>query len=64
MKKTAKLIEFSHDKGEVFCIAEFEEGIRIMGTINNTKNLKIGQFLTLVKCDYDGNEKFILTSGT
>ena len=60
--KTAKLIEFSHDKDGVFCIAEFEENIRIMGTIKNAKNLKIGQLLTLVKCDYDGKEKFILKS--
>ena len=62
VKKTAKLIEFSHDKDEVFCIAEFEGNIRIMGTIENAKNLKIGQILTLVRCDYDGKEKFILKS--
>lgn len=64
VKKTAKLIEFSHNKDEVFCIAEFEGNIRIMGTVENAKNLKIGQFLTLIKCDYDGTEKFILKSST
>jgi uncharacterized OB-fold protein len=62
MKKTAKLIEFSRNKDDVFCIAEFEGNIRIMGTIEDAKNLKIGQLLTLAKCDYDGTEKFILKS--
>ena len=62
VNKTAKLIEFSHDKDEVFCIAEFEGNIRIMGSIKNATNLKIGQSLTLVKCDYDGKEKFVLES--
>ena len=62
MKKTAKLVEFSCNKDDVFCIVEFEGNIRVMGTIENAKNLKIGQFLTLVKCDYEGTEKFILKS--
>ena len=60
VEKTAKLIEFSHDEDEVFCIAEFEGNIRIMGSIKNATNLKIGQSLTLVKCDCDGKEKFVL----
>ena len=58
--KTAKLVEFSSRDNEVFCIAEFESSIRIMGSIQNASNLKIGQPLTLVKCDFDGKEKFIL----
>lgn len=60
--KTAKLVEFSRHDNEVFCIAEFEGNIRIMGSIKNASSLKIGQSLTLVKCDFDGKEKFILES--
>ena len=56
----AKLIEFSLKNNEIFCIAEFEENIRIMGTINNGSNLKVGQSLKLVRCDYDDVERFVL----
>ena len=55
-------LQTEYNKDDIFCIAEFEGNIRIMGTIENAKNLKIGQHLTLVKCDYDGTEKFILKS--
>ncbi|MDE1844446.1 MAG: hypothetical protein KGI10_03865 [Thaumarchaeota archaeon] len=60
VEKTAKLVEFSRQGNEVFCIAEFEGNIRIMGSIKNASNLKVGQSLTLVKCDYDSKWKFIL----
>lgn len=60
--RTAKLVEFSREKDEIFCIAEFEDSIRVMGTIRNSSDLKVGQSLILVKCDYDGKEKFILVS--
>ena len=58
--KTAKLVEFSSRDNEVFCIAEFESSIRIMGSIQNASDLKIGQTLTLIKCDFNGKERFIL----
>lgn len=58
--KTAKLVEFSSQGNEVFCIAEFESSIRIMGSIQNASDLKIGQSLTLIKCGFDGKEQFIL----
>ena len=60
--KTAKLVEFSRQGNEVFCIAEFESGIRIMGSIQNAFNLKIGQSLNLIKCNFDGKESFIFES--
>jgi len=60
--KTAKLVEFSRHGNEVFCIAEFESSIRIMGSIKNASDLKIGQSLILIKCDFDGKWKFILES--
>ena len=60
VSRIAKLIEFSNNHGEIFCIAEFEDTIRVIGTIDTTTNLKIGQLLNLVKCDYDGKAKFVL----
>jgi len=62
LSRTAKLVEFSHKNDEYFCIAEFEDQIRIMGTIENVENLQVGQTLNLVKCDYDGKEKFVFQS--
>ena len=59
MDRTAKLIEFSKRNDEIFCIAEFENNIRIMGRIQPTSYLKIGQSLRLVFCDCDGKEKFV-----
>ncbi|MEO9278170.1 MAG: hypothetical protein ABI340_10385 [Nitrososphaera sp.] len=61
VNRTAKLIEFSRKDGEIFCISEFEDGLRIMGNIINAPNLQIGQSLNLVKCDYEnGHAVFIL----
>ena len=55
-----KLIEFSKKDNKVFCIAEFEKTIRIMGELETgTKIPIIGQDLDLVKCDYDKYEKFV-----
>lgn len=59
MARNATLIEFSRDKDEVFCIAEFEGGIRIMGSIKNSSDLKVGQSLILVRCNCDVKEEFI-----
>jgi len=58
--KSATLVEFSQINGEIFCIAEFEGQIRLMGKLLHNKNLKVGQSLTLVKCDYGENEIFVL----
>lgn len=60
VSRTAKLIEFSSNHGEIFCIAEFEDTIRVMGSINTSSELKIGQLLDLIKCDYDRKAKFVL----
>ena len=54
-----KLIEFSKKGDTFFCIAEFENEIRIMGSLNGINTPVIGQNLKLVKCGYDGNEEFI-----
>jgi len=59
VSRIAKLVEFSRSNGEFFCIAEFDGGIRVMGTVENVSDLQVGKSLFLVKCDYDGKEKFV-----
>ena len=54
-----KLIEFSKKGDTIFCIAEFENEIRIMGSLDSVTIPVIGQDLKLVKCSYDGNEEFV-----
>lgn len=57
---TAVLVEFSKKNDTVFCIAEFEGIIRVMGSLEaDEKELIIGKELQLAKCDYNGTERFI-----
>ncbi len=58
LDRKAKLIELIKKDGEQICIAEFKSGIRIMGTLLHGENLKVGDFLNLVKCDYEKTEKY------
>ncbi len=59
ISRNATLVEYSCKNGDCFCIAELEGQIRVIGTIQDKSDLKIGQSLILERCDYDGNEKFI-----
>jgi uncharacterized OB-fold protein len=59
VSRYAKLIEFSRKDSKLFCIAEFEDGIRVMGSVENASNLQVGQSLFLIKCDYDRRERFV-----
>lgn len=57
--KKGKLVEFSKKDNTIFCIAEFENTIRIMGELDaGSKKPDIGHELELVKCNYDPTEKF------
>lgn len=59
VSKKGKLIEFSKKDNTIFCIAEFENMIRVMGELETgLKTPSIGQDLELVKCNYDNKEKF------
>ena len=59
----AKLIEFSKKDNVVFCLAEFENTIRLMGTLEHESDrLLIGQEIKLIKCGYDEKEKFVFSS--
>lgn len=58
--KHAKLVEVSRKDGTNFCIAEFENSIRVIGTIHeSTSNPVPGQNLTLDHCTYDKTPRFI-----
>jgi len=59
VSRFAKLIEFSNKDNEFFCIAEFEDDIKVMGSIESISEPQIGQRLFLVKCDYDEKERFV-----
>jgi len=63
VKKKAKLIEFSKKDSDVFCIAEFEDKIRILSTLKNSDiDPKIGQELILENCGFkNGNYNFTLS---
>ncbi|HSD05182.1 MAG TPA: zinc ribbon domain-containing protein [Nitrosopumilaceae archaeon] len=56
----AILIEFSKKDDTVFCIAEFEKTLRIIGTLKaDYDKLVLGQEIKLVECSYDNVEKFV-----
>jgi uncharacterized protein len=59
VSRNARLIEFSSKNGEYFCMAEFDGGIRVMGTVESASNLHVGQSLILARCSYDDTEKFV-----
>jgi uncharacterized OB-fold protein len=59
VSKKGKLIEFSKKDNTIFCIAEFENTIRVMGELEiGLKTPLIGQDLELVKCNYANKERF------
>src|SRR5690242_12990263 len=59
VSKKSTIIEFSKKNNTIFCIAEFENMIRIMGELDtNLKTPSIGQDLELVSCSYDNKEQF------
>ena len=57
-----KIIEWSKKGNEVFCIAEFEKTIQIMGKIDgDVSALKYGQMIKLTKCLLDDKHKFFFS---
>ena len=59
VSKKGNLIEFSKKDDIFFCIAEFENTIRVMGELETWLKIPlVGQDLDLVKCDYTDKEKF------
>ncbi|MGI0088099.1 MAG: Zn-ribbon domain-containing OB-fold protein [Nitrosotalea sp.] len=62
VSRNARLVEFSRKDEEYFGIAEFDGGIRVMGTIQSASILHVGQPLILTRCSYDGVEKFVFST--
>ncbi len=62
-KSFGKVIEFSKKDNAYFCITEFEEKIRIIGSLRNVKNEpQIGQKVKLERCSMtDNNYNFELS---
>src|SRR5438445_11097954 len=59
VSKKGRVIEFSKKDNMIFCIAEFENTIKIMGELEaGLKTPITGQDLELVKCHYDDKEQF------
>ena len=59
VSRSAKIVEFSSKDKELFCLVEFEEGIKVMGRVESASELHVGQSLLLSRCDYDGKEIFV-----
>jgi uncharacterized OB-fold protein len=59
VSRNATLVEFSNKDGTCFCVAEFEDGIRVFGTIPGNHILSPGQHLVLEHCTYEETPKFI-----
>jgi len=59
VSRCGKLVEFSKKDETVFCIAEFENEIRIMGSLKCSCVPVIGQSLKLVKCSHNESEEFV-----
>jgi hypothetical protein len=51
------LVEYSMLDGKLFCIAEFENTIRIMGIFSGNTTPKPGQKVRIVRCTFDGAPK-------
>lgn len=60
VSKKAILVESSSKDGKHFGIVEFENSIRVFGTIDGSTDLTPGQNLKLKYCNYEETPKFIL----
>src|SRR5579885_2726094 len=58
VSKNARLVEVSSKNGKYFCIAEFENSIRVFGTISGQFQPTPNQSLVLEYCTYDKSPKF------
>ncbi len=57
-----KVLEFSKKEDKIFCLVEFDEGIRFIGTLENESTPKIGQEVKIRHCSIeDGDYSFNLS---
>ncbi|HET8719444.1 MAG TPA: hypothetical protein VFM64_00420 [Candidatus Nitrosotenuis sp.] len=52
------LIEYSSKDGKLFGIVEFEEHVRVMGSLSNSKHLEPGQKIRILGCSFDEAPRF------
>ena len=54
-----KLVEWSKNANDIFCMVEFENTIRILGKLDpKNTSLKPGQTVKLAKCTFNGKPRF------
>jgi uncharacterized OB-fold protein len=58
IKEPGILIEWSSKNNQIFGIVEFENSIRVIGTITNDTNLKTGEKMTISNCGFSETPKF------
>lgn len=58
IKETGTLVEFSKKDDKTFAIVEFEENIRVIGTISDSQTLTPGKTVRLIGCSLDKSPKF------
>lgn len=56
------LIEFSSKGDQVFGIVEFEDSIRVMGTILDACNLEPGQKIRVSGCGFEKHPQFVFVT--
>ena len=57
--RKGKILEFSKESNRLFCLAEFEDKIRVMGTLDSDNMPEIGQKVQLEKVSiHGGNYNF------
>ena len=62
VSKNGKIIELSRKEDDVFCIAEFEDKIRVIGKLDAKINMvKPGQTVKLSKCLYNDKNSFFFS---
>jgi uncharacterized OB-fold protein len=59
LSKKAVLVEYSSKDGKCFCMAEFENTVRVFGTIDGNSVLTPGQNLILKHCNFIKTPIFI-----
>jgi len=59
VSKNGRIVEVSRKEDDIFCIAEFENKIRVMGKLNAEINMvKPGHAVKLTKCLFNDKNSF------
>lgn len=61
VKEPGIIVEWSGKGDDVFCIVEFEESVRVIGTMYEHSELSPGQKVRIAKCSFDQTPKFTFT---